>query len=62
MNTTKKEVLLDYNMKIVFSGGGLTFGVGDKNVLEESLLGGFFQVGGGKNKFLASGQGLPSFP
>ena len=63
-------LLLGYNWKFLFSGGGGWGGWGvidfwwggNKTLVGGSLLGGIFLGREGVNKFSANGWGLPSFP
>ena len=45
MTTAKNDILLGHNLQIVIYWGKLTFGGGNKNLVGESTVGGFFQVG-----------------
>ena len=60
MTTAKNDILLGHNLQIVIYWGKLTFGGGNKNLVGESTVGGFFQVGG-MSKFL-TGRGTPLIP
>ena len=60
MTTAKNDILLGHNLQIVIYRGKLTFGGGNKNLVGESTVGGFFQVGG-MSKFL-TGRGTPLIP